>query len=124
LHARYYGAPTARFLSIDPSIDLKKAVANPQMWNRYAYVSNNPISAIDPDGRAETRIDNQLYRDQLAVVSGQMTMDQYNEDNAARANGAMIRISYYRWRYCGTGSICRWSHSVSRLPDLSGNRGC
>jgi hypothetical protein len=42
---------TGRFLSVDPAMDLKKTVPNPQMWNRYAYVINNPIRYTDPDGR-------------------------------------------------------------------------
>jgi RHS repeat-associated protein len=53
MHARYYNPNLGRFLSIDPALDTKKASTNPQMWNRYAYVSNNPMNRIDPDGRCE-----------------------------------------------------------------------
>ncbi len=42
---------SVRFLSVDPSMDLKKTIRNPQMWNRYSYVVNNPIRYTDPDGR-------------------------------------------------------------------------
>ncbi|HEV7923386.1 MAG TPA: RHS repeat-associated core domain-containing protein [Thermoanaerobaculia bacterium] len=51
MHARYYGGTWGRFSSADPSLDLKKTIGNPQMWNRYAYVVNNPIRYTDPDGR-------------------------------------------------------------------------
>lgn len=51
MHARYYGALQARFLSVDPEIDWKKAVSQPQSFNRYAYVRNVPIRLTDPNGR-------------------------------------------------------------------------
>ena len=37
MHARYYDGRLGRFLSVDPAMDLKKAIPNPQMWNRYSY---------------------------------------------------------------------------------------
>jgi len=43
-----------RFLSVDPIIDTKRATTTPQLWNRYAYVLNNPINKTDPDGKADT----------------------------------------------------------------------
>ena len=49
--ARYYDNSTFRFISVDPIINLKKALTNPQYWNLYAYCGNNPITYIDPDGR-------------------------------------------------------------------------
>jgi len=51
MHARFNCAGVARFLSIDPVLDLKQTVPEPQLWNRYAYVGNNPISFTDPNGK-------------------------------------------------------------------------
>ncbi|MFA6957339.1 MAG: RHS repeat-associated core domain-containing protein [Thermoanaerobaculia bacterium] len=53
MHARYYNPNLGRFLSVDPVLDQKSAAKNPQRWNRYSYVSNNPVNKIDPDGREE-----------------------------------------------------------------------
>jgi RHS repeat-associated protein len=49
--ARYYAAKTARFTTVDPFLDQHAALTNPQRWNRYAYVLNNPLRNVDPDGR-------------------------------------------------------------------------
>lgn len=43
---------TGRFLNVDPVLDVKKTMPTPQMWNRYAYGLNNPLTLLDPDGRA------------------------------------------------------------------------
>ncbi len=51
MHARSTNPGLGRFLSVDPVIDQRRAVRNPQMWNRYAYVINNPIRYTDPTGR-------------------------------------------------------------------------
>jgi hypothetical protein len=49
--ARYYSNGAGRFASPDePFID--QSESNPQSWNLYSYVHNNPLNAIDPDGRA------------------------------------------------------------------------
>ena len=50
MHARYSGMNMGRFLSVDPKLGVKD---RPQSWNRYAYVHNNPLNAIDPDGEDE-----------------------------------------------------------------------
>jgi RHS repeat-associated protein len=49
--ARYYGARTARFTTVDPVFTWEENLADPQRWNRYAYVRNNPLRYTDPDGR-------------------------------------------------------------------------
>jgi RHS repeat-associated protein len=49
--ARYYRANLGRFTTVDPALDIDKAIAEPQRWNRYAYVTNNPLKYVDPDGR-------------------------------------------------------------------------
>jgi len=52
--ARYYEASLARFTSIDPVITFDENRVDPQRWNRYAYVRNNPMRYVDPDGKAVT----------------------------------------------------------------------
>jgi RHS repeat-associated protein len=54
LHARYYDLRLGRFLSVDPNVDVEKNLREPQRWNRYAYVTNNPMKYADPDGRDKT----------------------------------------------------------------------
>ncbi|MGH3713347.1 MAG: RHS repeat-associated core domain-containing protein [Micromonosporaceae bacterium] len=48
LGAREYDPDVGRFISIDPVIDQD----DPQQMHGYAYASNNPTSASDPDGLA------------------------------------------------------------------------
>jgi RHS repeat-associated protein len=50
--ARYYASGSGRFTTVDPYLDLQKAFVDPQQWNRYTYVRNNPLRYVDPDGRA------------------------------------------------------------------------
>jgi RHS repeat-associated protein len=44
---RFYRSNQGRFLSPDP---VQGNVFNPQSWNRYAYVNNNPLNAVDSLG--------------------------------------------------------------------------
>jgi RHS repeat-associated protein len=53
MHARYYDGSMGRFLSVDPVLDVRRALPQPQRWNRYAYAVNNPIRNVDPDGRPD-----------------------------------------------------------------------
>ncbi|MGI9102743.1 MAG: RHS repeat-associated core domain-containing protein [Terriglobales bacterium] len=46
-----------RWTTPDPAGMAAVYPANPQSWNRYAYVLNNPMAAIDPDGRDWCYID-------------------------------------------------------------------
>jgi RHS repeat-associated protein len=47
MHALHCSPVTARFYMVDvhPSEPRK-----PQSWNRYAYVENNPLLYVDPNG--------------------------------------------------------------------------
>ncbi|MCU1268639.1 MAG: hypothetical protein JWM21_4957 [Acidobacteria bacterium] len=51
--ARYYSSTQGRFTSVDPLLASGRP-ANPQSWNRYAYVLNNPLHFVDPNGLVET----------------------------------------------------------------------
>ena len=70
--ARYLSAAQGRFTSPDPHNILTETssdeeftafISNPQNWNRYAYVLNNPLSMTDPDGRCPTCL---IWLQQLA----------------------------------------------------------
>ena len=47
--ARMYNNVHARFTAVDPLLASGKN-ANPQTFNRYAYVMNNPLAYTDPTG--------------------------------------------------------------------------
>jgi RHS repeat-associated protein len=47
---RQYSSSLARWSSPDPAGFLAADASNPQSWNRYQYVKNNPLSRIDPSG--------------------------------------------------------------------------
>ena len=47
--ARYYASSMGRFLSPDPLLNSGRP-DDPQSWNRYSYVSNNPLNRTDPTG--------------------------------------------------------------------------
>src|SRR5579884_279585 len=47
--ARYYGSALGRFLSPDPA-NAGADLLDPQTWNAYAYVRNNPLALVDPMG--------------------------------------------------------------------------
>jgi len=49
--ARYYDSISGRFTTVDPLLNIQTAIRDPQQWNRYAYVLNNPVRYTDPDGR-------------------------------------------------------------------------
>jgi RHS repeat-associated protein len=54
--ARYYGSTMGRFMSADSGVD--QDASDPQSWNLYSYVRNNPVTKTDDDGRSVTICDN------------------------------------------------------------------
>jgi len=77
MHARYYNPTTGRFLSMDPVVDIAFAMLNPQSWNRYSYVRNNPINRTDPTGKVDDEIakKNRIAQGYAAVVGEAMVQD-------------------------------------------------
>jgi RHS repeat-associated protein len=49
--ARHYASQLGRFLTPDSELRIGQMLAHPQLWNKYSYVTNNPLGKIDPDGR-------------------------------------------------------------------------
>lgn len=87
--ARYYSSNIGRFMSPDQSnwgVDFY----NPQTWNHYSYVGNNPLSNTDPNGLWLWPTHNSIIdhafpglsneqRQILKVQSAQVDLDQSQE---------------------------------------------
>jgi RHS repeat-associated protein len=78
--ARYYDPTIGRFVSADPTTP---DPANPQAFNKYSYVINNPTSAIDPSGLdyifvggASTKWTDQWWTDMLVKLDWDPTKDK------------------------------------------------
>jgi RHS repeat-associated protein len=48
--ARYFSGAQGRFTTPDPIHIMPQKLLDPQQWNMYAYVRNNPLRLIDPTG--------------------------------------------------------------------------
>lgn len=81
--ARYFGSMQGRFLSPDPSYGSAN-YGNPQSWNRYVYVSNNPLRFTDPSGLYEfdssaTPEERQFFNDSISDLKD--LRDTYAKDS-------------------------------------------
>jgi RHS repeat-associated protein len=107
MHARYEMGTLGRFLSVDPAefwrlqdgnrrdqATFRSYLARPQVWNRYAYAANNPVSLIDADGRqAGPASLAQLERAELQMVrQGKMTRQDYENRARVRAYTGLVTL--------------------------------
>jgi RHS repeat-associated protein len=61
--ARYYGYNQGRFSSPDPMMASARR-RNPQTFNRYSYVLNNPLNLVDPFGLAPCPPGQECWKDE------------------------------------------------------------
>ncbi len=54
--ARYFSGAQARFTTSDPKQMTSRHLIYPQKWNKYAYVQNNPLTSVDPDGLDDYKV--------------------------------------------------------------------
>lgn len=83
--ARYYASTSGRFMSPDWSAKVAPVpyatMDDPQSLNLYAYVRNNPITGLDPDGHMSNADFSQMFMMGLAAQSGAW-MEQQAEQAA------------------------------------------
>jgi RHS repeat-associated protein len=116
--ARYDSSLYGRFMTPDPIFASPAHLADPQMWNEYAYAGNNPLSITDPTGldfylTCDHNDDNQntchevQNGSQKAWVqgttdsSGSFTADRIAND----ANGNLVDINHDNAAYTGTFDV-------------------
>jgi RHS repeat-associated protein len=91
--ARYYSNGLGRFTTMDPIHFQAAMLGDPQRFNLYAYVRNNPLAFIDPQGKSiELTGDADQRREQLdaakSVVGAQAGTYLYeNKVDTTDANG-------------------------------------
>jgi RHS repeat-associated protein len=96
--ARYYGSTQGRFTSPDPKILGMKQLVNPQRWNRYTYVVNNPLALYDPDGRDDQGKGGSKVLDVFVAISAKELKEakvSVNTDRLkriGRANGYEVNV--------------------------------
>jgi RHS repeat-associated protein len=91
--ARYMSSGLGRFLAVDPS-GASIFKPNPQTWNRYSYVLNQPLALRDPNGKwsswDHSRIIDLAFRGRLDPLSieilKQASMDVDKDQTAAGAH--------------------------------------
>jgi RHS repeat-associated protein len=103
--ARYYSSAQGRFTSPDPlgpwamSEEEKAAfLTTPQKWNRYAYVTNNPLRYSDPDGleqydRSVNKEEQERIHQALIDISANGNAQQQARANYILATDVTIRLA-------------------------------
>jgi RHS repeat-associated protein len=97
---RYYTSGLGRFTTVDP-LGASVRASNPQTFNRYVYVLNNPLRYIDPDGMKDIDAWSLLTSEEQKILSeklGQNAKATFNKsftvvgkDNLTRENVIAIQ---------------------------------
>jgi RHS repeat-associated protein len=73
---RYFGSSLGRFMTPDPPL-MDQHIADPQSWNLYSYVRNNPLSFVDPTGNSiELLGDEDQRKKELAFLQKSLGNDK------------------------------------------------
>ena len=97
--ARYQSSIQGRFTSVDP-LGASASVGDPQSFNRYSYVNNNPTNLTDPSGMMTpnpatgiVQTDDESYARQLQGSSDADFQRGVNKDAAGRMYGIQPLMS-------------------------------
>ncbi len=105
--ARYYASMQGRFVSTDPVLSSGHPM-NPQSWNRYSYVGNNPLKLTDPNGEMWVYhyLDDEHKRIGIAWIEGNkipqnlraqgyqaLNFGGSSSRDVALTNGSVVRLS-------------------------------
>ncbi len=109
--ARYYGSALGRFTSPDDGSD--QDPANPQSWNLYSYLRNNPLANTDDDGRTVNVCLNDGNGNQQCT---QMSNPDYAAASQGNAGTNVPTLDQVGMNGNGSGSF-----NTTNITDSSGN---
>jgi len=118
MQARYYDPVMGRFLSVDPVGFLETGA--PGMFNRYAYVGNDPINLIDPDGQMQQQAPQTTFRHK-AKLAGQGALAAF-----AVSNGGTVRGEFANPPIMNDSDIQAWAAGATAgaiLGSVLGTKG-
>lgn len=116
--ARYFSSIQGRFTSLDP-LGKSEKLDNPQTWNRYAYVLNNPLRYSDPDGQAPQEGADIIQRQDIkALMDGKITKEQYYERQRIRAFGAAVGVGLAGTGFLGLRALPALLAFLGRNPQI------
>jgi RHS repeat-associated protein len=123
--ARLYASNMGRFMSPDPGWYLQADVRNPQSWNQYSYVLNNPLTNIDPDGREcvwddgsyDSADDKQTGSAEGCNGQGGTYVSPASFENSLLTNGQMSNVQRGDWSADANSTIA--SSWVNNTPDVT-----
>jgi RHS repeat-associated protein len=97
--ARYDASSLGRFMSPDQMLPMSKGrstgatfqmyIGQPQNWNRYAYVRNNPLALVDPDGKETQvaiggRVSDNIFGHASIIINGKAYSYGTNDTHGAK----------------------------------------
>ncbi|MCW5971685.1 MAG: RHS repeat-associated core domain-containing protein [Blastocatellales bacterium] len=86
--ARYYASTQGRFTGTDPYLIEKRKYTDPQLWNMYSYVRNNPLKFVDPTGKIlEIAGDEEARKRALEAIRNGLRAEDRDKVRIIEGNG-------------------------------------
>jgi RHS repeat-associated protein len=120
--ARYYQNRHGRFTAVDPLLASGKS-ADPQTFNRYAYVLNNPLILTDPTGlQAGSRLKPcESGGNCSGTYNGSTNTVQFNKPTIAEVTINAINTYIFEPATLALGQIINQPASLSEMAERSEN---
>ncbi len=112
-----YSPNLGRFSACDPIYVTKSHPANPQRWNVYVYVFNNPLNKIDPDGRKPQIIDVYIAFDNYSADQ----IKKIKEDLRKLVDGKKFTVNVYDWAQSTPDNVAESLRSKGRTVIFAGH---
>jgi RHS repeat-associated protein len=117
---REHSPTQGRWSSPDPAGLGAVDPTNPQTWNRYAYVINNPLTFVDPFGLCDPN-DPWCFQTQ-ANICGNPSLSYYPPYGCVPTCDGMGLVEYLGWLFCGPPANI--GQIIASLPPIgSGTSG-